>query len=141
MKLQILMAATALVAGAAQAQTTSSSAPTVAPTPGPGMSSTPGSPNSTPGTTAPTQQAYPSSNNTTTAPGSDNVQTPMNGTTTSSAMTEKMARDRLAGAGYGSVRSLKRNDRGDWEAVMLNGKTEQRVTVGSDGKVAPIAPM
>jgi hypothetical protein len=60
---------------------------------------------------------------------------------TSQPMTEKAAREKLAGAGYGSVTSLKRNDNGDWEAVTKQGKAQQRVTITADGTVSPVAPM
>ena len=57
------------------------------------------------------------------------------------AITEKAAREKLAAADYGTVRSLTRNPDGGWAAVVRKGSKEQRVTVAADGSVTPDAPM
>jgi hypothetical protein len=67
--------------------------------------------------------------------------TPPTSGATADSMSEKLARQKLAGAGYGSVSSLKRNADGQWEAVTKKAGKEQRVTVAADGSVSPSAPM
>lgn len=125
MKLIMLTSVAMLAAAAAQAQT-SPSMPS-ATTPNTPMSSPSTNPSSTEA-----MQSAPMGTNTT--PGATTAPS-------SSAMTEKMARDKLGTTDYGTVRSLKRNANGDWEAVMRKGSKDQRVTIAADGTVTPNSPM
>jgi hypothetical protein len=116
MKLFVLTTAALLTAGTAGAQTMSS--PTTNPS-----APAPVEPMTSPSATTPTSPS-------TTADAAAN-----------GAMTETMARQKLSGAGYGSVTGLKQNGNGDWEGVIKKGSKQQRVTVTADGTVSPLTPM
>jgi hypothetical protein len=113
MKLLVLTSAAFLAAGVVQAQDTASQMGNPPMTPAPSASQ-------------PTRNPAPS---TATDP------------TRSDAFSESAARQKLAGAGYGTVRSLKRTSNGEWEAVLKKGSKEQRVTIAADGTVSPVVPM
>ena len=116
MKLTVLTAAAVLGATAAFAQTTA-----------------PGSPAGT--MTSPTPGAMPSTESMTQPPAETTGPSAAN-----DAMTEQAARQKLAGAGYGSVSNLKRTPDGQWEATTKNGSKQQRVTIAPDGSVTPKSP-
>jgi hypothetical protein len=123
MKTTMIAAVALLGASAALAQTS------------PTTTGTPGSMPSTESMTTP-----PAS-----TPGTGTTGTGMSGTGTTGpatgmagdAMTEQMARQKLAGAGYGSVTGLKRGADGQWEAMTKKGNKQESVMIAPDGTVSP----
>ena len=122
MKPSVTIAVALLGATAAVAQTT-------------GPATAPGTPGSMP---SPEGMTSPPTGSST--PGTGSAGSTGSAGMAGDAMTEQAARQKLAGAGYGSVSNLKRNADGQWEAMMNNGSKQQRVTIGADGTVTPKSP-
>lgn len=122
MKLFVLTSVALLASGATYAQTMSNPAATTPATNAPSTTM----PGAGPAARAPAEQMTP--------PSAAN-------TMARESMTESMAREKVASAGYGAASSLTRNADGSWNAMAKTGNKQQRVTVASDGTVTPKAPM